>query len=150
MATKPDVTRRLSPTQERAAELLVSGKTITETAKEVGVSRQTVSSWLNHDPVFIAELNYRRDETWNAVKQRLTQLAVSAVDVLEEALRSSDARVRLSAAIHVLKALKLYGDRYEPSGPTTPDGVEAERRWHETLSKLWGGTLDDLMPPKAT
>lgn len=70
--------------------------------------------------------------------RRLTQLATSAVDVLEEALHSSDPRVRLSAAIHVLKALKLYGDNYEPAGPTTPEGVEAERKWSETIEKLLG------------
>lgn len=91
----------------------------------MGVSRQALSGWLNHDPVFIAELNHRRDETRNAVKQCLMQLAVAAVDVLQEALRCSDPRVRLSAAIHVLKALRLYGDYYKPSGPTTPEGVQS-------------------------
>lgn len=149
MATKTDGTRQLNSVQERALELLLSGKTVTDTAKEVGVSRQTVSTWLNHDPVFKAELNHRRCELWDGVKQRLTQLAVLAVDVLEESLYSSDPRVRLHAAIHVLKALRLYGDHYHPHGPTTPEGVAEERRWTVYWARPLGKVLEDSQQGRA-
>jgi DNA-binding NarL/FixJ family response regulator len=37
----------LSPQQEAAVALLSVGRTVTETAAELGVARQTVSEWAN-------------------------------------------------------------------------------------------------------
>src|SRR5215468_9438272 len=59
----PDWT--LTPQQETAVDLLVSGKTVTDTATAVEVTRQTVSEWLNHHPGFQAALNRRRQELWS-------------------------------------------------------------------------------------
>jgi hypothetical protein len=50
----PDWT--LTPQQETAVDLLVSGKTITDTATAVEVTRQTINEWLNHHPGFQAGL----------------------------------------------------------------------------------------------
>jgi len=50
----PDWT--LTPQQETAVDLLVSGKTVTDTAMAVEVTRQTVSEWLHHPPGFQADL----------------------------------------------------------------------------------------------
>jgi hypothetical protein len=58
----PDWT--LTPQQAMAVDLLASGKTITDTAQAIEVSRQTVSEWLNHHPGFQAALNSRRQELW--------------------------------------------------------------------------------------
>ena len=40
--------RRLTPQQCTAVDLLVSGKTLTETAAALGVGRPAVSDWVNH------------------------------------------------------------------------------------------------------
>ena len=52
----------LTPQHLTAVDLLVSGKTITETAEALGVGRPAVSDWCNNFPPFIAALNARRKE----------------------------------------------------------------------------------------
>src|SRR5215212_8253026 len=46
------VRRLLNDKQQQALEWLVGGGTITEAAELVGVSRRTVSRWVNHHHVF--------------------------------------------------------------------------------------------------
>jgi len=142
MPTKGDGNRHLSGKKEKALELLLAGKTVTQVAKEIRVSRQTLSEWKNHDPLFIAELNRRRAELWDAVRERLRGLLSQAVDVLEEDLTSvEDRRLRQQAAVHILKALGIYGkENFHPLGPTTPEGVEKE--WEELDS--WAQLLERL------
>jgi hypothetical protein len=113
--TEPDsATWALSPQQERAVDLLASGKTVTDVAKVIEITRQTVSTWLNHHPGFQAALNNRRQELWAATTDRLRGLLPKALDVLEQAL---EGETPLPAAVHVLKAGGLYG-MLPPQGPT--------------------------------
>lgn len=134
MAAREGVDRQLSDKQEQAIELLVAGKTVTEAAKELGISRQTLVEWREHDPAFVAEINRRRQEIWQGGVERLRSLVDRAVAVLEEDLQSGDRRLRQTAAVHVLRAVGLYGkDRLAPSGPVTAEEVEnrweTEREW---------------------
>ena len=116
--TQPDVkTWALSPYQETAVDLLASGKTITDTAKLVDVTRQTVSEWVHHHPGFQAALNSRRQELWAGMSDRLRGLLPKALDVLEHEL---DGETPLPAAVHILKACGLYG-LLIPAGPVEPE-----------------------------
>jgi lipopolysaccharide biosynthesis regulator YciM len=63
-ATKPDKIRQLSIEHANAIEHLLQGQSDRVVSEAVGVSRQTVSEWKNHDPLFIAELNRQRSEMW--------------------------------------------------------------------------------------
>ena len=64
--TKPnEATNRLTPQQATAIDLLVSGKTLTDTAAVLGVDRATVSGWVNHHAAFLAALNSRRQEAFD-------------------------------------------------------------------------------------
>jgi len=108
----PDWT--LTPQQETAVDLLASGKTVTDTATAVEVTRQTVSEWLNHHPGFQAALNSRRQELWTGMTDTLRGLLPKALDVLKSELESA---TPLPAAVHVLKACGLYGMPV-PHGPT--------------------------------
>jgi hypothetical protein len=117
---KPDKTfhryKPLTPEMENAIDLLVTGKPDREVAEAVGVSRQTIAQWRQH-PMFMAELNQRRQTLWADAHARLRALIGGAVDVIEDALRNGD----LKAAIEVLKAVKLYGEVGAPTGATEPD-----------------------------
>jgi hypothetical protein len=119
---KPDKTlhryKPLTPEMENAIDLLVTGKSDREVGAAVGVSRQTIAQWRQH-PVFIAELNRRRQTLWADAHARLRALIGGAVDVLEDAVREGDLR----AAIEVLKAVKLYGEVGPPTGATEPDVI---------------------------
>ena len=98
--TKPDKSRQLSQEQMNAVEHLLQGKSDRVVAEAVGVSRQTVSEWKNHDPLFIAELNWQRSELWREAHQRLKSLANCALDVVELQLDSGDPKAALAAAKH--------------------------------------------------
>ena len=89
----PDWT--LTPQQETAVDLLASGKTVTDTAAAVEVTRQTVSEWLNHHPGFQAALNSRRQELWAGMTDALRNLLPQAVEVLKHEL---EGEARLQAA----------------------------------------------------
>ena len=119
---KPDKTlhryKLLTPEMENAIDLLVTGKPDREVAAAVGVTRQTIAQWRQH-PVFMAELNHRRQTLWADAHARLRALIDGAVDVIEDAVRDGD----LKAAIEVLKAVKLYGEVGAPTGATEPDAI---------------------------
>ena len=120
----PDWT--LTPQQETAVDLLASGKTVTDAAAAVEVTRQTVSEWLNHHPGFQAALNSRRQELWVGMTDALRGLLPKALEVLKCAL---EGETPLPAAVHVLKACGLYGGIPVPQGPTdVEDAAIAQRR----------------------
>jgi len=136
-ATKPDKTRQLSIEQANAIEHLLQGQSDRAVAEAVGVSRQTVSEWKNHDPLFIAELNRQRSELWREAHQRLKSLANRALDVVEFQLDSGDPKASLAAAKYILQGTRLLGDSNLPKGgPTTPEAVIMERLRSEARREL--------------
>jgi transposase-like protein len=127
MPTIPDTEKVcLTPQQELAINLLAIGKTITEAANEIGVTRQTVSEWRNRNPVFEAALNERREELWSAISDRLRALLPKSLSVLEQAVERGDLR----AAIAILRAAGLHG-LPAPQGPVTVEEAETELRERE-------------------
>jgi hypothetical protein len=131
----PDWT--LTPQQETAVDLLASGKTVTDTAKAIEVTRQTVSEWLHHHPGFEAALNSRRRELWNGMTDTLRGLLPTALEILK---RELDSATLLPAAVHVLKACGLYGVPV-PHGPTeVEDAVAAQRQraYQRALANMSG------------
>jgi CRP-like cAMP-binding protein len=134
----PDWT--LTPQQETAVDLLASGKTVTDAATAVEVTRQTVSEWLNHHPGFQAALNRRRQELWIGMTQTLRGLLPKALEVLKDALEGEHP---LPAAVHVLKACGLYGN-VSPLGPTEVEDAllaeqerQSERRRKTLMAAAW-------------
>jgi hypothetical protein len=98
---------RLTPEQLNAIDLLILGKTDKETAELVGVRRETITKW-HKNPFFIAELNVKREALWADAKLRLQGLAYEAVNVLTNGLHSSDEKIAIAAAVHILKVTGLY------------------------------------------
>ncbi len=133
---RSDKTRQLSIEQQNAVDLLVCGKSDAETAAAVGVSRQTVNAWRNHDAEFIAALNRQREALWSASQDALRAAADSAVQVLVNGLQSADPRLAMSAAVHILKSAGVYGA--PPAlGHTEAADIEAEWVAKELTRSLW-------------
>ena len=115
----------LSEKQELALTALLLGARVDEAAEEAGVARETVSRWRNHDPAFMAELRRRQAELWGEARDQLRGLAACAVTCLRERLSPSVAygkdvwtRENEATAVHVLRALGLYGKLTEEPEPT--------------------------------
>jgi hypothetical protein len=113
---------KLTPEQLNAIDLLILGKTDREVAEIVGVRRETVTKW-HKNPFFSVELSIRREKLWVDAKLRLKSLAHEAVNVLTNGLQSSDEKTAITAAVHILKTVGLYGDWQQGSGPTIPEEV---------------------------
>ena len=142
--TKQDKTRQLSIEQANALEHLLQGQSDRAVAEVVGVARQTIWEWRNHDPLFIAELNRQRSEMWTEARERLKSLANHALDVVELHLDSDDPKASLAAAKCILQGTRLLGDTDLPKeGPTTPEGVllpELRREARQELAATEGPT----------
>jgi hypothetical protein len=133
----------LTVEQLNAVDLLVTGQPDATVAAAVGVSRQTVCDWRNHNPWFAAELGRRRRELWSETTRRLQDMAVTAVDRLQAAL--DDPTLSLPAAVHILKAVGLYGAAGGPvNEPTTPEAA-LRRQAEQDVDDIEAGTA----PPES-
>jgi hypothetical protein len=121
---------KLTPEQLNAIDLLILGKTDREVSDVVGVRRETITKW-HKNPFFSAELSVKREELWVDAKLRLKSLAHEAVNVLTRGLSSTDEKVAITAAVHILKTVGLYGEVKQGFGPDTPEEVV----WKQTTEK---------------
>jgi hypothetical protein len=141
---------RLTPEQLNAIDLLILGKTDREVSEIVGVRRETITKW-HKNPFFIAELNVKRDELWTDAKLRLKSLAHEAVNVLTNGLHSSDEKIAITAAVHILKTVGLYDGEWKNTLdlPKTPE----EAVWAQTVehnTKLYRGVRPDAFTDWST
>jgi hypothetical protein len=122
--TRPDLT----PAQLNAVDLLATGKTVTAAAESANVARQTVSEWMNHDPVFQAALNQRRSELWSEQCDRYRAMLPKALDTVEEALTIGGPDA-LKAALTIIR---LSGLELKPTGETEAEDVEITLKKRES------------------
>jgi hypothetical protein len=102
--------------QKAALELLLEGKSMSETARGAGVSRTTIYMWLNRDPAFKAAYNQWHDEMEQSARSRLLMLTDKAADAVGQALEGGDAKT----AMQLLKGLGFLS----PSPPRLTDAQE--------------------------
>lgn len=115
----------LSPVQWQAVQLIVAGRRGVDVAAELDVTPETVSRW-RALPVFQAALNVGVRDSYCSTIGRLRDARTGALDVLCALLQSEDERLRLSAALSVLR-LHLALDAGAQALPTTPAAVAADR-----------------------
>ena len=125
----------LTVMQEKAIRLLMAGLNDGAVADKLGLARQTVNNWRHNEAAFAARFNAERQALWSTHREKLRSLVAQAVDVLaEDMVAKLEPKLRQSAAIHVLKAVGLYGQNMKPSGAT--DSVQVERNWQENDEML--------------
>ncbi len=111
----------LSPQQWQAINLLVSGKRQADIADEIGVSQETLSRWRN-SPVYGAALNQAIRDCYTGTVGLVRSSVVDALDTIKGCLQSEDEKVRLQAAVTLIK-LHLQLDSAALALPTTPAKV---------------------------
>lgn len=122
----------LSVEQERAAGLLASGQTSQEVAAALGVAPEALASW-GASAEFVAEVNRERRRLWEAGEDQLRALVPKALQVLRDGMaQTEDLKLRQNAAAHVLRAVGLYGNVGQPTGPTSADQV----RYYDLLASI--------------
>ena len=124
---------KLTAAQTKAMPLLVSGLQQKEVAEKVGVTPQTISTWMS-DAEFVAYLNHARSEALDGARDMLRGLANEAVEELRSIiLNSENDEVRRKAIIDVLDMIGIKN----PSmgcygwgiGPKCADQVE--KKWEQ-------------------
>jgi hypothetical protein len=128
--------RGLTLPQQSAIDLLASGKTDTEAAELLKLSRTCITKWRLYDPVFQAGLNRRRAEVWGAGIDRLRSLIPQALDVLGEELAREDNPHRWKVACQVLALVK---PAIPHVGAIEPEEILrgiARQRWERLPTRL--------------
>lgn len=114
---------RLSIEQMNAIDLLVLGTSDKEVAEAVGVHRSTVWEWRTQNPLFIAELNRRRNEVWRRGADKLRALIPKALAALEEELSNPDNKDRGKIALEILRLAGIEEASSREIGPENPDEI---------------------------
>lgn len=124
-ATEPDETRHLyevSDIQRRAAEEVVTGSSLTAIADLLGISRQTVSGWVNHHPAFQALVNELRRDS-NAISRDLARrIDLASARAVLEAVESGD----IKAALGWLRLRPIVGEA-DIIGPVEAEPIVEHR-----------------------
>ena len=118
----------LTAQQWQAIAMLAGGARQIDVATQLDVRQETVSRWKT-DVRFQAALNLAVKEHYAAIEGIVRSAASEAVDVLRETMKSDDPRLRLSAALSVLRLHTGYTVDVS-SLPTTPADV-AREEMHE-------------------
>ena len=122
MPTKTDLKKR------EAVSLFLAGKTETEVAEEIGVSRQTIWNWkrdedFNHDIVEAGE-SILADHA-----SAVAKLVDEAIVAMSELLKSNDESMKFKVAMTVLNTAKNWG-HLRPAAPghsKAVDEIDEER-----------------------
>ncbi len=99
---------RLKFKQILAVDLLASGTTVSETARKVGRDPRTIYRWYN-DPVFMAELEDRRQELLDCMLDQHLLAGRLATAKLMELMESAQEGIAVRAAIELYRgSLRAY------------------------------------------
>jgi len=144
----------LSTKQRNAIDLMLLGKSDTETAQLVGVDPKTLYRWRYQHPWFQAELNRRLTARWKATLDRLQALVPKVVDHLETEINEKSGMAAVRCVLNfVSRAGKLL-----TFGPTSADAIieqmvehtrgRAEIDFRKTVSPLERAFLNKARGPQ--
>ena len=128
----------LSATQWQALSMLLAGKKQLDVATALGITQSTVSRW-RHSPVFAAALNIAVRDCYISAVAELRDASTDALLVLRECMQSNDPRVRVTAAVAILR-LRLKLDASVLQLPTSPADIACE-----SLRRRSSNDLDDML-----
>ncbi len=97
----------LDPQQTKALEMMLTGRTDSDIAARVGVTRQTVNEWRNQNMAFMEALQSQRELLREIQMDRLNALVDEGLEALRGALHSDNENTRLKAAALVLRMAGL-------------------------------------------
>ena len=138
--------------QREAIPLILAGRTDTEVAEAIGVSRQTIWKWkretdFNHD-IFAAGDRILSEHTL-----AVSKLVDEAIAVISQLLKSKDENIKFKVATTVLNSARSWrSQRPKAPGHTSAEGeINRERveaimhvnRWQQKFKKQ-GGKPEDF------
>jgi transposase-like protein len=122
----------LSGEQRTAMELLLGGKSLAETARTVGVSRNAVYRWLKNDAAFRAAYNQWHEAMKESCRSRLKMMLDKATSAVEKALEAGDAK----AAMALLKGMGMIEKEDERNTEADELATESATKTRRRRAKL--------------
>ena len=131
----------LTINQERAIELLLTGKNQREAAETVGVTPQTVTAWMKK-PVFSEALQTGREELRRQLRAKRRQLLEKNFDLLDKALDAVDVTSQDLDLVKLTSAVVKLSDQIRQEFddlPTTENTISIEvwKAGLEERRKAW-------------
>jgi hypothetical protein len=126
--TKRNTNQKLSAPQQKALNELLSGKTDGEAAEIAGVSRKTVNTWKNDNPVFQAEFNRCKLEVWENFLSELNLTVGDSMATIRQAIKDGDVKTarwffdKLGFGDFICRNISLN----KPRGATDPEEVRKD------------------------
>lgn len=94
----------LTPLQEKAALLLVSGKNITEVSNDLNIDRGTLYKWFEKIP-FKAFYNKQCKEIKDNIENGLMGLYNDSIQAIKEGIKSNNEMIKLKTAFWLIEKL---------------------------------------------
>ena len=140
--------------KREAISLILTGKTDAEVAEAIGVSRQTIWKWKQHE-----DFNHDIVAAGKGILAEHTSMIAKLVDeaiaVMSELLKSEDESIRFKAATTVLNSAKNWrSERPQAPGHTRAqtelhkeriEAIMQVDRWKEKFKKQGGKSEDFAM-----
>ena len=100
------MSKNLNENQLIAVQLVAQGRSGKEIARELSVTEETVSRW-KKQPEFIALVNDLLGQLRDTTQQKMRNLVLLALDILEKELFNEDNKNSLNIALKILKNYKF-------------------------------------------
>ncbi|OPL19070.1 MAG: hypothetical protein AVO35_12750 [Candidatus Aegiribacteria sp. MLS_C] len=129
---KDENIKRLKPLQYRAISLALQGRTQSQTATELGISRSCVARWFSKGSLIREIYEDRLHKIWEAVDQKIVILYIKALEVKFESIESPDQTTRDKAASFILS-------KFSFPEPFNPENMSEEEREDRDRRRRYGG-----------
>ena len=117
------MSNKLKENQIIATQKVAMGLTNRQIAKELNVAEETICRW-KQTPEFQAEVNAILLECRDNTKQRLRNLLIHSLDLLEEEINNPESRHRVNIALKMLQLVRIHALVHEDLGSVNPDIVQ--------------------------
>ena len=117
------MSKNLNENQLLAVQLVAQGRSGREIAKQLTVTEETVSRW-KKQPVFIAMVNDLLGQLRDTTQQKMRNLVLLALEILEKELSNKDNKSRVNIALKVINNYKFSTLIDQKIGPENADTIE--------------------------
>ena len=114
---------KLNENQLLAVQLVAQGRSGKEIAQELSVTEETISRW-KKQPAFIALVNELLGQLRDTTQQKMRNLVLLALEILEKELFNESNKNRVNIALKVLNNYKFSTLIDQKIGPENADTIE--------------------------
>ena len=120
------MSKNLNENQILAVHLVVQGKSGKDIAKELSITEETVSRWKKQS-AFIALVNELLGQLRDITQQKMRNLVLLALEILEKELSNEGNKDRVNIALKVLQNYKFSNLIDQKIGSENTDTIERRK-----------------------